>query len=497
MRRGLICCLLTSLVIMTGLGATEVSAEDIFGFALAEAAGAGGTLWLSDLEVLAIGPEDAVYTIEFLDGTASPPQLSKTLEADQAVRFANILGSEFGLSNTFGGFRIAATAGILRVGGRTVNDSPNGSYGSNLHARSASAALGVGEQGYLIQLAQNASYHTNLGLLNTGAVPLVVDVDYRLADGTLLGTDGTVLAVNQYRQINQVFLSVTGDDVDDGYLVVSTSTADGSFLAAAYVINNGSGDPATVPSIDGVAAEPLFLPFAADVGDFGTDLEILAASAATVELALLPSGTDNSAPATVGYVLAAGEALRVADVLVTAFSTTGTAALRVTPTTGSVMVNGIGQQEISASLLRHIPATAESEAFSFENASLLMGLEDSTEFGTDAGAVSAGTEPIVMAFDLYRADGTLLGRAQRTLAPYGHVLIADLFDEVTTTTVSNGIAVVRTLTPGGRFVPFATVTDLQTGDSRHIPGQAYDGALASLLFADAFESGDTFSWSSP
>ena len=107
MRECLICCLSISIAVIIGFGTPEASADDIYGFALAEAAGAGGTLWLSDLEVLAIGPEDAVYTIEFLDGTASPPQLSKTLEADQAVRFANILGSEFGLSSAFGGFRMS------------------------------------------------------------------------------------------------------------------------------------------------------------------------------------------------------------------------------------------------------------------------------------------------------------------------------------------------------------------------------------------------------
>ncbi len=88
-----------------------------------------------------------------------------------------------------------------------------------------------------------AGFRTNLVLVNAADRRIEVKIGLFSADGVSLGTIDRSLAPYEYRQLNKVFASVTGGDVDDGYAVVSTTTEGGRFFALASVVDNFTGDP--------------------------------------------------------------------------------------------------------------------------------------------------------------------------------------------------------------------------------------------------------------
>jgi hypothetical protein len=53
----------------------------------------------------------------------------------------------------------------------------------------------------------------------------------------------------EFRQIDKAFEQVTADPIDDGYIVVRTTTAGAKFFANAVVVDNLTGDPTYVDAV--------------------------------------------------------------------------------------------------------------------------------------------------------------------------------------------------------------------------------------------------------
>jgi len=491
-------CLIV-VVALVVLPPVTAAAEDISVIAVVNFVGSGENTFKSDVEVLAEGPEAAQFTMHLLDGSATPPQVTRSLPPDTAVRFADIVNGQFGLINVLGGLRIAPTTGSLRVTSRYYLDTGgSGTFGQAVSVRPQSGSLAAGDQGSLIQLTENGSWRTNLLLLNTSETAIAIDIDLFEADGSHLGTLLVMVPGNESEQVQRPFAAVTASDVEDGYIVVGTSTSEGSFIAEASVVNNVTGDTAGVPTLTSPSATPVLVPFAVHSAGSGTDLEVFATDdgPAVVDVQLLITGADNTSPATHTLAVGTGEAVRLVDVVGSEFGHTGTGALRVTPTSGTILVNAICWVDPSAPsrFLRQIPGTPTSDAFTTGNAAVLMGLDETGTMSSTVGVVSASSSAMDVVIDLYLAEGTPAGRFPVALAPYGHAVVEAIFTEVGSADVVNGFAVVRSSTVGGSFVPFATVFDVPTSDSRNVAGQPYAGELADLVFADGFESGDVTRW---
>jgi len=105
----------------------------------------------------------------------------------------------------------------------------------------------------LIQLTHNRSansgFRTNIGLLNSTTAPLDLSIDLYASNGTKLGTVPVHLQALSFTQVDKVYEQITEGDVNDGFALVSTSTAGGSFLAYASVIDNRTGDPIYIPAV--------------------------------------------------------------------------------------------------------------------------------------------------------------------------------------------------------------------------------------------------------
>jgi hypothetical protein len=224
------------------------TAQTLYVPAAANAEGANQTQWRTDLQVKAQGGEAAAFTLELLESrtnNSDPMSLEYSVAAGESKRLGNVLEAAFGYSGT-AALRITATEGRITATSRTYNDDPAGTYGQTVPAVEVENGVGVEGQSTLILLSRSPDpsigFRTNLGLVNLTDSTIAIEIDVFNADGTAIGTLFKNLKPFEHRQFNDVFDMVGAGDVADGYAVVRTSTEDGSFLAYASVVDNGSGD---------------------------------------------------------------------------------------------------------------------------------------------------------------------------------------------------------------------------------------------------------------
>jgi len=232
---------------------TGIEAQTFYLPAVAHTGGFEGTTWRSDVQLKATGAGDATVRLEALrrgQANTSPPHVDATVPAGRSLRLADVLDETFAL-NGAAALRVTVLGGAVVVASRTFNDAASGTYGQYVPALAETAAITAGGQGELVQLAQSSAdgtgFRTNIGLLNTTALQIEVSIALYRASGELLGTLTVTLQPFELDQVDKVFAGVTGAVVDDGYAIVTSSTAGARFLAYASVIDNRSGDAVFMP----------------------------------------------------------------------------------------------------------------------------------------------------------------------------------------------------------------------------------------------------------
>jgi hypothetical protein len=215
----------------------------------ANTAGANGSRWTTALELMNRGADSASYSVELLvrnQANVAPEAVSFDLAPGRAVRYANALASLFEAEGA-GTLRITAVRGDLMASARTGSAGGGGSYGQYIEGIDAETAAGPGQDRYLIQLQNDDTDRTNIGIASACAIPIMVDVGLFAADGSSLGD--LQLQVDPFAsvQVNDVFSRKGLDDVNDAFAVVSSATGGAAFFAYASVVDNGSNDPIFVP----------------------------------------------------------------------------------------------------------------------------------------------------------------------------------------------------------------------------------------------------------
>jgi hypothetical protein len=231
-----------------------------------------------------------------------------------------------------------------------------------------------------------------------------------------------------------------------------------------------------------VAAQQLFVPAAAHAEGVGatqwrTDLEVKAVggTSAAYRIELLRSDRDNSSPAQRTFGLTAGACRRHRDIIGTDFGIDGTGALRVTTTSGAILVTSrTYNDDPDGTFGQFIPALPAGDVLSAGVSGCLLQLSRSasasTGFRTNVGLVNATASGLTVEVGLFTADDVLLGTVQVQLQPFEHRQVNDIFASVTGN-LEDGFATVRTTTAGGLFFAYASVVDNRSGDAIFIPAQ--------------------------
>ena len=232
----------------------------------------------------------------------------------------------------------------------------------------------------------------------------------------------------------------------------------------------------------------------ANGANWRTDVEVHNPGSSTASFAvqLLRRDADNSSPASRSYTLAAGRSRRFADVLVSEFGFEGAAALRVSVTSGTLVMtsrtyNLLGENPwnlpMGASFGLFEPGIAESDALSYGQEGRIIQLTQQPSsslngFRTNVAFVNTTASPIDVRAEFYRSDGMYLGKkdgSDTNLPAYGFRQL----DEVLGMwgTVADGYAIVKTTTAGGGLIAFATVIDNHySGDPIFIPAAKVSGS---------------------
>jgi hypothetical protein len=214
--------------------------------AAAHADGLGSSVWRTDVELSNATAALVTATVELLpsgrDNTA-PLARNVTVPSRGSRRLEDVLQSLFGFQGA-AALRISAT-GALGVTSRTFNQAESGTYGQFIPGVPASVGIGPGERGILVQLRQNASFRSNVGVVSLSAQRLRVRASYFDATGGSLGVKTYTLEPFSLYQDNS---AVPAPGITGGFAVLELVEGTGSFLAYASVVDRGSDDPVFIPA---------------------------------------------------------------------------------------------------------------------------------------------------------------------------------------------------------------------------------------------------------
>jgi PKD repeat protein len=221
--------------------------------AVVHAPGLEGTRWRTTVTVVNDSAQPATVLLSFYpSGGGDPLDLERALPAAGTAQWPDILVSAFGYDPE------ASVQGIVGLGGdvplvatsRTYTEAAGGTFGQYLPAVAATEGLGAGEVGVLANLTRGDAYRTNVGVLNLGGDTVTVRLTARSEDGEQIGDVVThSVPASRYWQAND-FLGPSWADAGDrtiAYATVEVEGQEGRIWAYASVVDNGTGDPTTIP----------------------------------------------------------------------------------------------------------------------------------------------------------------------------------------------------------------------------------------------------------
>ncbi len=214
---------------------------------VAETDGANQTRWKTNLALLnrtggAVGA-DLVY--RYAGGSA---ETSVVLGDGELREFLNIAGDLFGEPGSAGAVDVEAD-GALLVTARTFNDSADGTFGQFLPGLDVSHALSHGSGGLLSQLKSTDAFRTNIGFTNYGETDCTVRTFLNDDAGVRKGVVHATVPAGGWTQLNRVFDLAGVGECPLGWAEVEVLTGGCRVWAYASVVDNGSGDPTTIPVV--------------------------------------------------------------------------------------------------------------------------------------------------------------------------------------------------------------------------------------------------------
>jgi len=317
-----------TLTVSTDLGSDTVAQEitvsedpsrctPIYIAAAAAGAGAGDSMWATDLGINNFGVEELRYKFKMLPRDADNTDVGFseefTLAPDTNANFPDVWTHFTGAGGAGAIAVCVSDADTAGVTSRTYNTSDAGTFGQAIVGKKGmdlAKLIGTGERVRLGFLTENGSFRTNVGFLNAGAETITIHAEFFTADGTSLGVADIDIFPFSNNQWNRPFVNkIHAGTVDLGYIDVWSDTVDATFLTYASVIDNGTADPTTIWPFypaqmvggDAPGCTPYWIAAAASANGAGgtvwsTDLGInnLGAEELTYRFQFLPRAADNT-----------------------------------------------------------------------------------------------------------------------------------------------------------------------------------------------------------
>jgi hypothetical protein len=212
--------------------------------------GLNGSAWRTDLGILNPTTSAANVQIDFYGGYSGIVSNTISVAAGAQLMLADVVG-EIGASGS-GAIEVLSDQPVKvtsRTYSRIPSDAsclPDGTQGQDYPALTASGGLVAGQSAYLAGLVENASFRSNIGLVNTGPDLATVLVELYDATGTELAQYFAWLVPGEWEQRTRPFVYWAGQTaMDSGYARITVQSGSGVF-AFASVVDNLTNDPTTV-----------------------------------------------------------------------------------------------------------------------------------------------------------------------------------------------------------------------------------------------------------
>jgi PKD repeat protein len=385
--------------------------------AAAQQGGLGGTSWRTELSLFNAGTQSASVTALFIPSAGgSMVTRSIFLAPHQSAIYANTLLDLFGIANGAGAVAIEATspstAAQLRVTSRTFTNGSRGTYGQSVpDVRSDDLETTL----YLTGIQSNASFRTNIGLVNRGTTDVGATLTLYNANGNTVSTANVTIPANSYQQssLPQFFPETAGRSYDAMSMRVTTTAAD-VVTACASVIDNSSQDPVYMQAMPARGGSSMTIPAIGRAnGANGTfwrsDLMFFNPSNNHILLSLRYANTTKS------LGLNAHETYLVSDILTQFGFSSGNGPLTVswTGVVAPVVTNRTYTTDGSGGTF----GQSIDPIAAFTNEMFVPGLRTDVSYRSNVGVLNGGSDAEQLTVSLLSPAGFELGSTQIVLQP--------------------------------------------------------------------------------
>lgn len=445
--------------------------------------GVGGTSWRTSLTVFNASGFAVPVDVVYLPGAGQAAQTRRvSLAAGRSVSWQNVLGELFGIANGAGAlhFETSSTSGTpdLRIASRTYTEGTQGTYGQFVGDLETDA---IASRLHLAGLAMNATFRSNVGLVNRSASHVSSTLSLYGANGALLGRTTIPLAPRSFNQqsLGAIFPIVSNVHQDQMSLEIVSPVAN-AVTAYGSVIDNVSQDPVFVQARPAATRNEVYLAAVGrTAGAAGTfwrsdvTLHNPGGSSVSATIRFLRAGQDNRF--VTGRTLSLGSkgTLTIRDVMSWLGVGDGSGALQITwsgssaglvATSRTYTTRGFDSGTLGQSI-------AMTSAADFGTRAIVTGLTSDSRFRANVGVVNSGDSTIGVTLYLTLPDGRRIGSSFVTVPARSQIqaAAANLFPSVPLATLGNFTVVAETQLP--TMFAYGSVVDNQSGDPIFISGR--------------------------
>jgi PKD repeat protein len=446
----------------------------------AQTSGVGSTFWRTELTVYNDGDVSQAVQFRFVPGAGGPELFqTKVVHPHAAMQFTNTLPDLFGLNVGSGALAVEATnvgsMPRLTISSRTFTGSTEGTYGQFVPDIDVLPAVS-----YLTGVVSNASYRTNIGLVNKSGNAVAATLMLVDSDGTLLATTPVTIPGNNFQQTNltTLFPVLVGQARSGLSIRVQANVAD-AITVYASTIDNRSQDPIFYPAIGLPSSQELIVPGVARVPGaentfWRSDVTFFnpTSQQMTVTIRFLLAGADNRGAGGRTFVLGPGKSTTIEDVL-TWLGTSGSGALLVNATGANAapVVNCRTYTTRNSDGGTYGQWIDSAQTATLGNSAVVTGLRSDSSFRSNLGFVNAGDETLNVAAEIYNQFGQSLGTAFVQVPPKSQLqaAIPNLYPHLNAQAI--GSFTMKVAADRATLLAYGSMIDNRSGDPIFVKGK--------------------------
>jgi uncharacterized repeat protein (TIGR01451 family) len=350
----------------------------------------------------------------------------------------------------------------------------SGFIGRALDQAHAATVLG------LQQIAQNADFRSNIGILEASGQPASVLISVFDGDGKKLLDLPLDLKGGEQRQLNSL-LAQNKITLDTGRIEVKVTGGDGKVTAYASVVDNKSGDPYLISGVPlgQNASDHFVLLGVADLNTgtaaWRTDMQILnpTATAQVVTLTFNPQN-GGGAPQSTTLTLNAGQLKQFNSVLASLFgasNTGGTIHVTTAAATPLVVTGRTFDLTPSGTFGQFVPAVTAADAVGLNGPTLhILQAEDSVRYRTNLGIAEVTGKPATVEVQVILPDSKIAPSTQIPIPANGFVQVP-VIQSLGLSNIYNARITVKVVGGDGKVSAYNSVIDQVTQAPTYVPAQ--------------------------